>query len=146
MHLMISFHKSLFLARCLRRNYQLQDLWTCALAWWCQKYHLTSHTHTLYFLNTLLTSYLYTQPSHSTPSWTRNDLRLLGFVPVYQLALSFPVRFSWWGIENFHIVFPHSLKERVKQGSMICGFVHLQTFKQNNQPDPNEPYIYCFVA
>jgi len=73
-------------------------------------------THTLYFLNTLLTTFPFTQPSHSTPSWTENDLRLLGFVPVYQHVLSFPVRFSRWGIENFYIVFPYSLKQKVKQG------------------------------
>jgi hypothetical protein len=73
-------------------------------------------THTLYFLNTLLTTFLFTQPSHSTPSWTENDLHLLGFVPVYQHALSFAVRFSRWGIENFCIVFLYSLKETVKQG------------------------------
>ena len=24
--------------------------------------------------------------------------------------------FSWWGIENFYVIFPYSLKERVKQG------------------------------
>jgi len=38
-----------------------------------------THTH---FLNTLLTTLPFTQPSHSTPSWSENDLRLLGFVPV----------------------------------------------------------------
>jgi hypothetical protein len=27
------------------QDYQLQGLWTWALSWWCQKYHLTSHTH-----------------------------------------------------------------------------------------------------
>jgi len=69
-----------------------------------------------HFLNTLLTTFLFTQPSHSTPSWTENDLHLFRFVPVYQHALSFPVRFSRWGIESFYIVFPYSLKERVKQG------------------------------
>ena len=30
-------------------------------------------THTLYFLNTLLTTFLFTQPSHSTPLWSEND-------------------------------------------------------------------------
>jgi hypothetical protein len=47
---------------------------------------------------------------------TENDLRLLGFVPPYQHTLSFPVRFSRWGIESFYIVSHYSLKERVKQG------------------------------
>jgi len=104
-----------YLRFCFRhRKFQLQDLWSCALVCWCQKHHLTSHTP--YFLNTLLTTFLFTQPSHSTPSWSKNDLRLLGFLPVYQHALSFPVRSSQWGIENFYIVFPYSLKERVKQG------------------------------
>jgi len=35
----------LFRARCINRKFQLQDLWSCALAWWCQKNHRTSHTH-----------------------------------------------------------------------------------------------------
>jgi len=35
----------LFWARCVHRTFQLQDLWSCSLAWWCQKHHLTSHTH-----------------------------------------------------------------------------------------------------
>ena len=42
----------LFRARCMHRKFQLQDLWSCVLVWWCQKHHLTSHTHTSYFLNT----------------------------------------------------------------------------------------------
>jgi hypothetical protein len=51
----------LFRARRMHRKFQLQDLWHCALAWWCQKHHLTppslslshthTHTHTSYFLN-----------------------------------------------------------------------------------------------
>jgi hypothetical protein len=28
-------------------------------------------------------------------------------------VLSFPVCFSQWGIENFYMVFPYSIKERV---------------------------------
>jgi len=64
----------------------------------------------------LLKTVLFTQPSHSTPSWTESDLRLLCFIPVHQHALSFPIRFSRWRIESFYIVFPYSLKERVKQG------------------------------
>jgi hypothetical protein len=102
----------LFWARCMHRKFQLQDLWSCALAWWCQKHHLTSHTHTSYFLNTSLHTTLY---SHATPSCTKKDLRLLSFVPVYQNALYFPVHFSRWEIKNFYIVFPYSVKERVKQ-------------------------------
>jgi len=53
----------LFLARCLRRNFQLRD---CALAWWCQKQDLTSDTHTSYFLNTSLTTFFFTPPSNHT--------------------------------------------------------------------------------
>jgi hypothetical protein len=54
-----------------------------------------------------------THYSHLTLSWTEKDIRLLSFVSVYQHALSFPVCFSWWGIENLYMVFPHSVKERV---------------------------------
>jgi hypothetical protein len=45
----------LFRARCLNRKFHLQDLWSCALAWWCQKSHHISHTHTCHLLNTSLT-------------------------------------------------------------------------------------------
>ena len=74
------------------------------------------HTHIIlsqHFTNNF--SLHITLYSHATPSWTENDLHLLSFVPVYQHALSFPVCFSRWGIENFCIVFPYSVKERVKQ-------------------------------
>jgi len=37
----------------LHRKFQLQDFWICALAWWCQKNHLTSHTHTHHTFSTL---------------------------------------------------------------------------------------------
>jgi hypothetical protein len=79
--------------------------------------HTHAHTHTTlspHFTNNFsLHTTLYT---HATPSCTENDLRLLSFVPVYQHALYFPVRFSRREIENFYIVFPYSVKERVKQG------------------------------
>ena len=29
------------------RKFQLQDLWSCALAWQCQKHYLKTHTHTI---------------------------------------------------------------------------------------------------
>jgi len=119
----------LFRARCMHRKFQLQDLWSCALAWWCQKHHLTSHTHTHAHARTHTHTHIIfsqhftnnfslhiTLYSHATPSCTENDLRLLSFVPVYQHALYFPVCFSQWEIENFYIVFPYSVKERVKQG------------------------------
>jgi hypothetical protein len=35
----------LFRAPSLHREFQLQDLWGCALAWWCQEHHPTSHAH-----------------------------------------------------------------------------------------------------
>jgi hypothetical protein len=67
----------LFRAWCMHRKFQLQDLWSCALAWWCQKHHLTSHTHThthtSYFLTTSLTTFLFTQPSIHT--WHRHEPR-----------------------------------------------------------------------
>jgi len=108
----------LFRARCMHRKFQLQELWSCALAWWCQKYHLTSHTHTHIILSQHFTNNISlhtTLYSHATPSWTENDLRLLSFVPVYHHAIYFPVCFSRWGIENFYTVFLYSVKERVKQ-------------------------------
>jgi len=57
----------LFRARCINRKFQLQDLWSCALAWWCQKNHRTSHTRHL--LNTSLTTF---SSRHS--QFTRNIL------------------------------------------------------------------------
>ena len=48
---------SVFGAPSLHRKFQLQDLWSCALAWFCQKHHLTAHTH---FISTLLTTFLFT--------------------------------------------------------------------------------------
>ena len=50
----------LFQATSLHRKFQLQDLWSCALAWFCQKNHLTALTHIPYFLNTSLTTLLFT--------------------------------------------------------------------------------------
>jgi len=51
----------------LHREFQLQVLWICALAWYCPKHHHTAHTHThthththiLYF-NTSLTTFFFT--------------------------------------------------------------------------------------
>jgi hypothetical protein len=48
----------LFWAPILHRKFQLQGFWICALEWWCQKHHFTSHTP--YFLNTSLTPTLFT--------------------------------------------------------------------------------------
>jgi hypothetical protein len=81
--------------------------------------HTHTHTrtraraHTHFTNNFSLHTTLY---SHATLSCTENDLRLLSFVPVYQHVLYFPVCFSRWEIENFYIVFPYSVQERVKQG------------------------------
>ena len=80
-------------------------------------YFTHTHTHTIilshHFTNNF--SLHTTLFSHATLSCTENDLRLLSFVPVYQHALYFPVPFSRWEIENFYIVFPYSVKERVKR-------------------------------
>jgi len=104
----------LFWAPSSHREFQLQDLWICALAWWCQKYHLTSHTHVIVSQHSANNFSLHTtRHSHATPSWTEKDLYLLSFVPVYRHALSFPVCFSWWGIKKFYTAFPYSVKERV---------------------------------
>jgi len=35
----------LFQAQSLHRKFQFQDLWICALVWWCQKHHFTSHAY-----------------------------------------------------------------------------------------------------
>jgi hypothetical protein len=107
----------LFRAWCMQRKFQLQGLWSCALVWWCQNHHLPSHTHIIlshHFTNNF--SVHTTIYSHVTLSWTENDLHSLSFVPVYQHVLYFPTCFSWWEIENFYIVFPYTIKERVKQG------------------------------
>ena len=68
--------------------------------------HAHTHITNNFSLHTILSS-------HATPSWTENDLCLLSFVPVYQHVLSFPACFSRWGIKNFYMVFPYSVKERV---------------------------------
>jgi hypothetical protein len=80
----------------------------------------TPHTQTLTHTHIMLSQHFTsnfslhtTRYSHATPSLTEKDLRLLSFVPVYRNALSFPVCFSRWGIENFYMVFPYSVKERV---------------------------------
>jgi len=105
----------LFWAPSLHRIFQLQDLWICALAWCCQKHKsFCAHTHVIlsqHFTNNF--SLHTTCYSHATLSWTEKDLRLSSFVPVYQHALSFPVCFLRWGIENFFMVFPFSIKEIV---------------------------------
>jgi hypothetical protein len=51
------------------RKFLLKSFWSCALAWYCQKHHLT--THTSYFLNTSLTNNfsLHTTPLHTWPFW-----------------------------------------------------------------------------
>jgi len=57
----------LFRARCMHRKFQLQDLRSYALAWWCQKHHLTTHTrahaHARTHTHTSLTTFLFTQSS-----------------------------------------------------------------------------------
>jgi hypothetical protein len=54
-----------------------------------------------------------TRYSHATPSWTKKHLFLLSFVPVYWHVLLFPLCFAQWRIENFYMVFPYTVKERV---------------------------------
>jgi hypothetical protein len=51
----------LFRAQCMYRKFQLQELWSSGLAWWCQKSHRTSHTHThtSYFLSTSLKTFFF---------------------------------------------------------------------------------------
>jgi len=57
------------------------------------------HTHTHIILSQHFTNNFSLHTTlylHATPSCTENDLRLLSFVPLYQHALYFPVRFSRW--------------------------------------------------
>jgi hypothetical protein len=129
----------LFRASCMHRKFQLQDLWSCALVWWCQKHHPTLHTHTHIILSQLFTHNLSlhtTLFSQATPSWTKNDVHLLSFVPVYQQVLSFPVCFSRWGIKNFYVVFPYSVKERVaKTGIFQWLFIKKKKKKKSYCPN-----------
>ena len=68
----------LFWARCMHRKFQLQDLWSCALAWSCQKHNPSSHTRISYFFNTSLITFLFTPPSIHT--WHRNEAKRPTFV------------------------------------------------------------------
>jgi hypothetical protein len=76
----------LFQARCINRKFQLQDLWICALAWWCQKNHRTSHTRHL--LNTSLTTFFFsplavhTRHFSCVPITNKTDQSLLSAVPI----------------------------------------------------------------
>jgi hypothetical protein len=78
----------LFWAPSLHRKFQLQDFWIHALVWWCQKHHLTSHTHILSQHFTKKFFFHTTLYSHATPSRTENDLCLLSFVPVCVIVSS----------------------------------------------------------
>jgi hypothetical protein len=64
----------------------------------------------------------------------------LSFVPVYQHALSFPVCFSQWGIENFYIVFPYSIKERVTRTGI---FQWVSKYAKNAIAQINEVVARC---
>jgi len=71
------------------------------------------YTHILPEHSTVNFSLHTTRYSQATPSRTEKDQRLLSDVLVYRLALSFPVRFSQWGIDNLYMIFPYCVKERV---------------------------------
>jgi hypothetical protein len=43
----------------MHKKFQLKYLWSCVLAWWCQKHHLTSHTYTHIILPEHFTSYFF---------------------------------------------------------------------------------------
>jgi hypothetical protein len=58
----------LFRGCCMHRKFELQDLWNCALLWWCQKHHLTSHTQ-----HTFSTLYKQLFSSHN-PVFTRDTV------------------------------------------------------------------------
>ena len=78
--------------------------------------HTHTHTHTHSILPQHFTdnfSLHNTRYSHATPSQTKKDHHMLSAVPVYWLALSFPVYFSQWGFKNLYMIFPYSVKERV---------------------------------
>ena len=77
----------LFRVWCMHRKYQLQDLWSCALAWSCQKHNPSSHTRISYFFNTSLITFLFTPPSIHT--WHRNEAKRPTFV---EFCSSIPIR------------------------------------------------------
>jgi hypothetical protein len=99
----------LFRVRCINRKFQLQDLWSCALAWWCQKNHRTSHIRHL--LNTSLTTFFFsplafhTQHFSCVPITNKTDQTLLSAVPLYRLAPSFPIYLSRGRIGSLYMIF-----------------------------------------
>jgi Na+/melibiose symporter-like transporter len=108
----------LFQAPSLHRKFQLQDLWICALAWWCQKNHFTSHTHTHtpYLLNTSLTTFLFTPLVIHVRH--RHELRktyICSSIPTCLIIFSMFL----WGIENLYVAFPNSVKERVTKTGLF---------------------------
>jgi len=119
----------LFRAPSLCRKLQLHDLWICALVWRCQKHHFTiyiyiyththTHTHThahalSLSLSSLITFLFAPLASHT---WHHRELRKTYFCLVLflytDMRYHFQYVFSWWGIENFYVVFPYSVKESV---------------------------------
>jgi hypothetical protein len=83
-----------------------------------------------------------TRYSHATLSWTDKHLRLFSFVPVYRHALSFPVCFSRWGIENFYMVYPYTVKERVTEtGISVVVQKCIKFYCLNNQCSRSVPLL-----
>ena len=71
-------------------------------------------TQTSYFLNPSLTIFLFTPlVIHTQHRHEPRKTYVCNFVPVYWNALSFPVCFSLWRIENFYMVFPAVLHTHI---------------------------------
>jgi hypothetical protein len=73
---------------------------------------LNTHPHTAYFLNTSLTTFLFTPLAvrmrhFVSPSWTETDQPLSSVVSVYRLELSCPMYISQGGVENLHDISLH---------------------------------------
>jgi hypothetical protein len=74
----------------------------------------TYFTHTSYFPNTALTSFLFTPLDiHTRHCHKPRNTYVCWVLFQYTDVLSFPVCFSWWGIKNLYVVFPYTVKERV---------------------------------
>jgi hypothetical protein len=85
--------------------------------------HTHTHTHTAYFLNTSLTTFLFSPLAvhkwrFALPPWTET----VSAIPVYRLALLCPVYTSRGGVENLRDIFPYTFMERVTKTEIFQQF------------------------
>ena len=106
----------LFWAPSLHRIFQSQNLWSCVLAWYRQKY-LTTQTHIKLPSQFTKNFSHHSQFTHdilvASPSRAETDQPLLSADPVYRLAPLFPLYLSQGGIENLYMIFSCPIKEKV---------------------------------